>query len=113
MVSIWNPLTFSFKPYITCAGILLKGNIRGFEKQLNLLNVYAPYKERKVYWDKVDASGLLNLGNLILAGDLNLTLHSFENWETMFPSNLLEDYFVDIFNKNQLIDIAPSKITPT
>ena len=98
-VSIWNPLTYSFKPHITCAGILLKGYLRGFE-QLNLLNVYAPYNDRKEYWDRVDASGLLNLENLILAGDLNLTLHSFENWGTMFPSDLLEDYFIDLFNKN-------------
>ena len=37
--AFWNPRTCSFKPYRTCAGILLKGNLWGFDKLLNFLNV--------------------------------------------------------------------------
>ena len=80
---------------------------------MHILNVYAPYKDRRQFWDRIDVSGLLSIDNLILDGDLNLTLHSFENWGTLHPLDPLEYYFVEIFNNYQLIDIAPSKITPT
>ena len=45
--------------------------------------------------------------------DLNLTLHSFENQESVSPFDPLDDYFLDLFKKHQLVDIFPSKITPT
>ena len=66
-----------------------------------------------MFWDRIVSSGLLNIENLILAGDLNLNIHSFENWGRVLPSYPLEDYFLDIFDKAQLVDLAPSKITPT
>lgn len=65
MVIFWNPRTCNFKPFRTCAGIPLKGNFRGIAKELVLLNVYGPFKHRKVFWDRVVSSGLLNLEKLI------------------------------------------------
>ena len=81
LVAAWNPSTCSLKPFRTCVAIMLEGEVQGFEKHLHLLNVYAPYKERRKFWDRIDVSGLLSLENLVITGDINLTLHSFENWE--------------------------------
>ena len=98
MVATWNPLTCSFKLFRTCAGILLKGNFWGFKKDMHLINVYAPYKDRRKFWDRIHDSGLLSLDNLVLAGDLTLTLHSFETWGSIHSSDPLEEYFVELFN---------------
>ena len=46
--------------------------------------------------DKIEDIGLLSLDNLGIVGDLNLTLHSFENWGTTSPIDPLADYFLDI-----------------
>ena len=39
-----------------------------------LLNVYAPFYDRRSYWETLSKSGALVHDNLILVGDLNLTL---------------------------------------
>ena len=75
--------------------------------------MYAPYKDRRKFWDRTNDSGLPSLDNLVLTRDLNLNLHSFENWGTIHSSDSLEEYFVELFNKYQLFDISPSKITST
>jgi endonuclease/exonuclease/phosphatase family metal-dependent hydrolase len=77
MVS-WDPNYFELVPFLTCGGILLTGICLESKRQINLLNVYGPCVERKHFWEKLESSRLLNLKNLILAGDLNLTLSSRE-----------------------------------
>ena len=61
--------------------------------------MYAPYKDRINLWDRLDISGILSLDNMVLAGDLNLTLHSFENWGTFSPVDPLGDYFLELTKK--------------
>ena len=79
LVVVWNPKTCFFKPFMTCDGILLEEKGPGFENFFHLLNIYAHYKDRTQFWDKIEDSGLFSVENLVIAGDLNLTLHSFEN----------------------------------
>ena len=47
---------------------------------LSILNCYGPYHNRDSFWNAVASGGLLSLPNLILAGDLNLTLNASEIW---------------------------------
>ena len=47
---------------------------------LDVLNYYGPYKNREKFWELVQRSGFLSSPNLILGGDLNLTLKSSETW---------------------------------
>ena len=70
---------------------------------MHLLNVYSPYKGRRQFWDRIDDMGLLSLDNLVLVGDLKLIPLIWK----------LEEYFVELFNKYQRVDIAFSKITST
>ena len=107
-----NPLVCNMNPYKTCASILLEGNIKGFNQVINLLNMYAPYKDKRTFLENIESSGLLNLQNLILDGDLNFTMHSFEYWRMQSSMDSL--CFLKIFfHRNKLVDIVPHKLSPT
>ena len=68
------------KAFHTAAGILLKASIRGSSFKLSILNCYGPYLNRDTFWSDLASGGLLSLPNIILAGDLNLTLNASEIW---------------------------------
>ena len=78
LLAAWNPCCFRVKAFKTVAGILLKDRLRGSSHVISLLNCYGPYNNREHLWDMIVKGGLLNLPNLILAGDLNLTLNCSE-----------------------------------
>lgn len=78
LLSFWNPRLAKFKSFSVSAGMLLKGHFKGVSQELNLINYYGPYKEKKPIWEFVAGSSILSLPNLILEGDLNLTLESLE-----------------------------------
>ena len=48
-------------------------------KSFALYNVYGPYLERKGLWKEIFISTLIEARNMILGGDLNLTLSEKEN----------------------------------
>ena len=75
-LSGWNPLKVQSKAYKTMAGILIKASFRGSHFSLSILNCYGPYLNRDVFWNATARGGLLSLPNLILPGDLNLTLNA-------------------------------------
>jgi hypothetical protein len=79
----------------------------------NLLNTYGPCTERKSFWEKVENSGLLSLKNLVLAGDLNLTLNAGESWGSRSNLGTLHTFFTNLFSNNNLVDIQPGKLVPT
>ena len=57
--------------------------------------------------------GLLSLPNLILAGDLNLTLNVSEIWGSKAQIDPLGPFFTKLFSDHQLADVAPSCAGPT
>ena len=57
--------------------IVLKEKASG--KSYAMYNVYGPYLERKGFWEEIFISGLIEERNVILCGDLNLTLSKHEN----------------------------------
>ena len=113
LIAIWNHRKCKLTPYKTREGILLEGRIQGFKETIRLLNVYAPYKYSRVFWENVEASSFLSLPNLIMGGDLNFTMFSHENWGMMSLVDMLASFFQAIFRRNNLIDIIPPKLSPT
>lgn len=61
LLAAWNPLVFKLCPSVTSLGILLSGNIRGLEKNINIINCYGPYSNRMDFWDRAVTDHLLEL----------------------------------------------------
>ena len=78
-----------------------------------LLNVYSPFYERKTFWEKIKAEGVLNQPNVILGGDLNLTLTARESWGENTRQGSIALYFQKKFEKEHLVDVMPIKLEPT
>ena len=51
ILAIWNPRVYNFKDFKTGVGILLEGIIIGFDQTSNILNIYAPCRDKKRFWD--------------------------------------------------------------
>ena len=94
ILSGWNPKLIKCKAYHTVAGILLKAMIHGSTFPLSILNCYGPYHNREIFWNSVASGGLLSLPNLILVGDLNLTLNVSEIWGSKAQLNPLGPFSV-------------------
>ena len=56
---------------------------------------------------------LLNSPNLIMGGDLNLTMHSSEIWGKKVVLDTLSSFFKQLFDSMGLIDTAPTIVGPT
>ena len=78
-----------------------------------LYNVYGPYVNRKGFWEPLFSSGMLETRNVILGGDLNLTLLEKENWGSLARQYGLSYFFSRLFESKELVDIQPLKLTPT
>jgi hypothetical protein len=49
----WDPNAFDLTPFFTVGGILLTGSCIHSKKELALLNIYGPCKDRKIFWNSV------------------------------------------------------------
>lgn len=113
MVAMWDPNQASFKAYSFFGGILLSGRLRGIQSIFNLINIYDPYSNRKVFWDRMQLAGILSLPNLIIMGDFNSTLNVDEIWGSSACMDPLARYLNDIFLSQGLVDIRPLPLAPT
>ena len=113
ILSGWNPLRVKCKAFRTFVGILLKAQFRGSTTSLFILNCYSPCLHRESFWNAIARGGLLSLPNLILAGDLNLTLNVSEVWGKKALLDPLGPFFTKLFSNFQLMDVAPSCAGPT
>ena len=57
--------------------------------------------------------GLLYIPNLILGGDLNLTLSASKSWGTKAILDPLATHFRLLFDSVNLVDVAPPDTGPT
>ena len=112
-MTAWNPHRVRCRAFETLAGILVKAKFWGLNTTLGILNYYGPYRDRDIFWDKVLREGLLNSPNLILGGDLNLTMSSSEIWGKRAVLDPLSSFFKHLFDSVGLIDTAPSIVGPT
>ena len=78
LLTTWNLHKVKCRAFQTCARLLVQVCIRGMSTPISILNVYGPYRDREPFWEKALRGGLLRILNLILGGDLNLTLYSSE-----------------------------------
>jgi exonuclease III len=95
----WDPNIFDIDPFLCCGGILLSGMCLELNQPVSLLNVYGPCSERKDFWEKLAANGILDRRNLILAGDLNLTCGAGEMWGATAHLDPLSTFFTELFSK--------------
>ena len=107
LLSAWNPHKVRCRAFHNCARILLQASFRGLTYPLTILNIYGPYKNREPFWENALTSGFLSTPNLILGGDLNLTLHSSEVWGHKPSPDPLFGYFISLFDTLGLMDLAP------
>ena len=80
---------------------------------LAILNCYGPYWNRKFFWDRLLIGGLLTTPNLILGGDLNLTLNTLETWGTKVVLDPFASHFKLLFDSVNLVDVDPLDVGPT
>ena len=113
ILSGWNPKIIKCKAFHTAAGILLKASIWGSSLNISILNCYGPYLNQNSFWNVVALGGLLSLPNLILAGDLNLTLNASEIWGSKAHPEPLGSFFSKLFSDHHLVDVALSCAGPT
>ena len=113
ILSFWNPHHVKCKAFHTLAGILLKARFRGSNISLSILNCYGPYLHQEKFWDSVVWGGLLSIPNLILLGEMNLTLNGCDIWGSKAIPDPLGPFFTKIFFDHHLADITPSCAGPT
>ena len=65
------------------------------------------------FWELVRRSGFLSSPNLILGGDLNLTLKASETWGDRAVIDPLFTHFHHFFDSLGLMDIDPPNSSPT
>jgi len=92
----WDPTIYDLVPFITIGGILLTGTSINDNRDLTLLNVYGPCMERIKFWKLIVESGLLDIKNLIIVGDLNF-VSSQRNFGGVPPRKLHLTVFTRIF----------------
>ena len=109
----WDANKLDLVPYLSCGGILLTGKCISSKRELTLINIYGSCSEKKKFWNSVADNGLLSLKNLIIAGDLNLTVSTGEIWGGSAQEGPLAGFFKTFFQSKQLIDIQLEKIVPT
>jgi hypothetical protein len=95
------------------SGVMLEGEAKDLGKVFKILNLYGPYVDRRTYWDSLIDQGVLREDNLILDGDLNLTLSPREVWGDLTRQDPLVDYFVHVFEESNIVDIELVLVAPT
>jgi hypothetical protein len=82
-------------------------------KEITILNLYGPYDERVLFWDKLFNMEFWNLQDIILGGDLNFSVGRVEVWGQVAKVDPLSDYFIQKLEDKGLIDVEPIKLRPT
>jgi len=108
-----NLTCFDLVPVLSCGGNFLTGSSLASKRKVSPLNVYGPCQNRKLFWEKVDRVGLLAVDDLIMAGDLNLTINSEEIWGEIAQVDSLASFFKELFSKNKLVDVALAEVVST
>jgi len=109
----WDRNKFNLCPFLTSAGILLEGHVRDGYLHIKLLNCYGKYNDKKMFWDSTLHSGILLEEDLIIGGDLNLTLEIGECWGLHAKLDDLAFYFKKFFQNLGLLDIWSGTLVPT
>jgi len=77
------------------------------------MNLYGPYGGRKTFWEGIGDSSILKGENVIIGGDINLTLNKREIWGEIARKDTLIYFFSHFFEAHKLIDVELVKLFPT
>ena len=101
-------------------------NIWGFESVLGMtvqgldlgvpvdvFNLYGPYINRPLFWDKIFSLDLFGGDMVVIGGDLNFSLGQAEVWGPFSCPDPLSDYFTQKLIEKNWLDIEPVKLKPT
>ena len=113
LLASWDPSIYTLVPSLTIGGLLLACFCLSSKREIALLNCYVPCVQKRRFWTLVVDSDMLSVGNLIIAGDLNLTLSLGETWGGSASAGSLEGFFKAPFQNQNLIHIEPGKVVPT
>ena len=62
---LWDRSWIKAKTYRCLAGILISAKLRGHNSPINILNIYAPYRDRMLFWEKILDSEIFDVENLL------------------------------------------------
>ena len=113
LLTAWSPALNKVATRKLDSVIETKLNDKETRMDFTLLNVYGPFYDRKLFWEKFSLAWAKNQPNVILGGDLNLTLATGEVWGENAKQDALSSLFLDFFEKMKLVDVAPLKTEPT
>lgn len=80
---------------------------------LHLINIYGPCHNRVGFWDKLTTSYFMDKDNIIIGGDLNLSLAHVESWGSRAQIDPMTEYFELLLDSKNLLNIDTAKIQPT
>ena len=78
-----------------------------------ILNIYGPYQDRVLFWDKVFNTPMLDGRELILGGDFNFSLGSVEVWGPQVVPDVLKKYFLNALVQKDMLEINLVKVLST
>ena len=78
-----------------------------------MVNVYGPYQDRVVLWDRPFSKPFLSNDRVIIGGDLNFTLGVSKIWGPRAIPDPLSHYFKSHISRLDLYDLEPIKLNPT
>lgn len=78
--ALWNSRWVAFRAYRCLVSILLTRRLTGLVGHLRILNLYAPYRDKEKFLEKLESSYILKIGSLIVEGDLNATVKMNGCW---------------------------------
>ena len=52
LLTAWNPLKVNCRAFQTCPGLLVQASVRWMPVPISILNVYGPYKDHELFWEK-------------------------------------------------------------
>ena len=113
LLTAWNPLIVRYRAFEIVVDILVKAKFRGSHSPLSILNCYGPYRDQEIFWKNAMTGGLLSIPNMILAGDLNLTMNASKIWGKKASIDPLGPHFDQLFSSYNLVDISPLCVGPT
>jgi len=80
---------------------------------ITLLNMYGPCSDRKLFWDRVADSSLLDCTDMIIVGGLNFTTNSGEVCGSSTTLDPLAGYITTLLQIHHLVDFLLNAIVPT
>jgi exonuclease III len=79
----------------------------------SVVNIYGPYADRTSFWEDLVTTGFFRDPFLVVGGDLNITLSLREVWGAHPRADRKRLFFQAFFEKANLVDIEPVKLSPT